>query len=406
MAWVARLVVAACVGIVGLAGIAAAQVGMPDPSLMNGQALPAPELPDGTVTVRVMRQAVGNDAPGEMVELVAGNERRDAVTDAEGRAEFPGLISGIQGTATAVVDGETLVSAPFTVPATGGLRVILIAGVAAAAPAAAPAVPAIEGTVVIGANSRIIAQFQDDTLQVFYLLEILNNERAPVDIGGPVLIELPRPAAGTTVLGGSSPNATANGTLLTVVGPFQPGTTSVQVAYTLPHTSPDVTLTQAFPVAVQGINFGIEQVAGLTATSSQFVNTGQFAADDGTPYFMGDLPALSAGGAVTIELSGLPVHSTLPRTIALVFAVLLLAGGAWMAWSGQVDDEEIRRRLTARRDTLLGDLARLEARRQSGREAPRDADRRRQLTAELELIYAELDTAGMGPRGGGEDIAA
>jgi hypothetical protein len=395
---------AAVLALVAAAGAGVrAQVGIPDPSLMNGQALPAPELPNGTVTVRVMRETVGNNAVGERVELVAGLERREGVTDEEGRAEFPGLIGGTQGTATAVVDGETLTSAPFTVPTSGGLRIILIADVASVS---AAAVPAVEGEVVFGSGSRIIAQFQDDTLQVFYLLEIVNSQSVPVDIGGPVLLELPAAAAGPTILAGSSPNARVNGTLLTVTGPFQPGTTSAQVAFTLPHSSPDVVITQAWPVPVQGINVGVEQVPGLTVTSDQFVTTGQFAAEDGTPYFMGDLPAVAAGGTVTIQLSGLPVHSMLPRNLALGLAVLLLVVGAWLAWTGRVDDDEVRRRLAARRDTLLGDLARLEGRRRAGREAPRDAERRHQLTAELEQIYAELDTAGTGPRGGGEDVAA
>jgi hypothetical protein len=112
---------AAVLALVAAAGAGVrAQVGIPDPSLMNGQALPAPELPNGTVTVRVMRETVGNNAVGERVELVAGLERREGVTDEEGRAEFPGLIGGTQGTATAVVDGETLTSAPFTVPTRAG----------------------------------------------------------------------------------------------------------------------------------------------------------------------------------------------------------------------------------------------------------------------------------------------
>src|SRR5688572_33243233 len=32
---------------------------MPDPSLIHGRAIPAPEIPNGTVTVRVVREAIG-----------------------------------------------------------------------------------------------------------------------------------------------------------------------------------------------------------------------------------------------------------------------------------------------------------------------------------------------------------
>ena len=42
-----------------------AQVNMPDPALIHGRAIPAPELPNGTVTVRVVREAIGNNISGQ-----------------------------------------------------------------------------------------------------------------------------------------------------------------------------------------------------------------------------------------------------------------------------------------------------------------------------------------------------
>jgi hypothetical protein len=384
-----------------------AQVGLPDPSLMAGQALPAPELRDGTVTVRVMREAVGNNAVGETVEVTAGGESQSGVTDAEGRTEFAGLPAGTVGTATAVVDGETLVSAPFTVPTSGGLRVILFSGIGASgAGSDADAVPPVSGTVSIGSNSRVIAQFQEDALQVFYLMEFINELRVPVDIGGPVLMDLPRGAAGATVMAGSTPMAVVNGDLLTVLGPFQSGTTSVQVGFTLPHSSPNLTIEQAWPVAVNGLTFSVERVGDLSVASDQFLSTGDIFADDGTPYFLGELPSLPAGGVVTLQLSGLPVHSTLPRNLALAVAVLLLGGGVWLASRGHVNDADMLVTLARRRDTLLGDVARLEARRRSDKESPRDAERRRRLVGELEQIYAELDQASGDAAGGGGDVSA
>src|SRR6185295_17808182 len=104
---------------------------MPDPSLINGRAIPAPELKNGTVTVRVVREAIGNDAPGQQVRVTVGKTTKNATTDQQGRAEFTGLPSG-EARAEAVVDGETLQSQPFAVPTSGGLRVILVVGLAAA----------------------------------------------------------------------------------------------------------------------------------------------------------------------------------------------------------------------------------------------------------------------------------
>ena len=47
-----------------------------------------------------------------------------------------------------------------------------------------------------GGESRIIFEYQDDNLTLFYLLEVVNNARTPIDIGGPLIIELPTGAAG------------------------------------------------------------------------------------------------------------------------------------------------------------------------------------------------------------------
>ncbi len=52
----------------------------------------------------------------------------------------------------------------------------------------------------------MLMEFRDDTLQMFYVLDILNNARTRVDIGGPLIIDLPAGAGGAAVLEGSSPN--------------------------------------------------------------------------------------------------------------------------------------------------------------------------------------------------------
>ena len=47
-----------------IATVAAAQE-MPDPSVIHGRGFPVPELRDGTVTVRVVREAIGNDVTAD-----------------------------------------------------------------------------------------------------------------------------------------------------------------------------------------------------------------------------------------------------------------------------------------------------------------------------------------------------
>ena len=63
----------------------------------------------------------------------------------------------------------------------------------------------------------------------------MNNARTPIDIGGPLQIDLPTGAAGGAVLEGSSPQATVRGERVTIVGPFPPGKTDVQIGFSLPN---------------------------------------------------------------------------------------------------------------------------------------------------------------------------
>jgi hypothetical protein len=387
-----------------------AQINMPDPSLINGRALPAPELAAGTVTVRVVREAIGNNVVGQDVTLTVGGETRTATTDNEGRAEFSGLSSGAEARAQVTVDGETITSDPLTVPATGGLRVILVSGLQAASArakeqaAADAAAPPVKGVVVLGPNSRVAIEFQDDTLRVFYILDILNNARARVDIGGPLIIDLPRGAAGAAVLQGSSPSATVSGDRLTVTGPFAAGITSVQVGFTLPHDGPNLELQQTWPVALEQLTVAAEKIGELSMTSPQFSTVGEIKSGDGTPFLLASGAGLPAGSTLTVQLTGLPAHSALPRQIALVIALAILCVGAWLAYTPRITAPS-KAKLVSRRDEILADLAAIERRRRRGESSGRDAQRQPELLAELEGIYGELDVR-PGPRGGGEDVAA
>jgi hypothetical protein len=386
---------------------------MPDPSLIHGKAIPAPELPNTTVTVRVVRETIGNNVPQQMVKLTEGTVSRTAITDDDGRAQFKDLPAGSNWRAETTVDGESLVSDPFTVPDAGGLRVILVAGLAKAAErkqqeeAKALEAPAVKGTVVLGGDTRLLMQFRDDSLQVFYVLDIVNSARTRVDIGGPIIIDLPSGAAGAGTLEGSSPSATVNGSRLTVVGPFAPGTTSVQVAYQLRYDSPNLQFEQAWPVALQQVTVGVQKVGNLQIASPQFLQTRDLSTDDGVVFLIGSGAGLPAGGKLTINLSGLPIHSHVPRYVALSLAGAVIVLGIWLSVSGRRQQQPDRQSLTSRRDGLLRELEDLEKRRRAGSVGgERYNTRRQRLVNELEQIYGELDDAGQGPEGGGEGIAA
>ena len=396
----------------GLASIARAQ-DMPDPSLINGRAIPAADLPNGTVTVRVVRESIGNNMPGQQVHVKVGQNTFTATTDAQGRAEFKSLPRGGDAIADSTVEGETLRSQPFNVPTSGGLRVILVAGIAKATErkkqeeAAAAASPPIKGTVVFGNNTRTLVQFKDDMLEVYYILEIINSARARVDIGGPLTFELPKAALGASTLEGSSPAATVSNGRLVVTGPFASGTTAVQVGFRLRSGGDQLTLTQVWPAALQRVIVGVERVEGVRVSSPQFASTNDVPTGDGTVFILGNGPALPAGSTTVVTLSGLPYHSGTARYVALGLAVAIVGLGVWLSTTGRTTLAEARQSLVARRNTLLGQLAQLESKRRAGTVDPASyATRRQRIVNELERIYGELDEAGAGPEGGGEGVAA
>ena len=96
-------------------------------------ALPSQDLPDGAVSVRVVKQALGNNVVGTTVTVTGDGVSDSAPTDESGRAIFAALGPGKTAVASVTVDGETVKSQPFQVPARGGLRVIIAVGLDGAA---------------------------------------------------------------------------------------------------------------------------------------------------------------------------------------------------------------------------------------------------------------------------------
>jgi hypothetical protein len=380
---------------------------MPDASQMSGIPLPGAELPDGTVSVRVVRERMGNNISGQPVRLKVGERTLTETTDAQGRAQFGGIAPGTAVVAETTVDGETLTSQEFPVPPRGGVRVALVAGAAKAAEAAKQAAaaaasqPARSGVVVFGADTRVIMEWQDDQLAVFYLLDLVNSARTPIDTGGPLVMDLPTGAAGAALMEGSSKLASLRGTRLVISGPFPPGTTSVQVAFTWPTTGATATLAQTWPAAVQNMVIAGEKVGDFAFTSPQLGQV-QDANSNGTPFLMAMATRIDQGQALTLNLTGLPHHATWMTNAALALAFVILAVGFGMAFSRPPQGQDERKKqLEAKREKLFADLAGLEAQHAQGRvDAARYADRKAALLAQLERVYGELD------RAGGEGLAA
>jgi hypothetical protein len=381
----------------------AAQVAMPDAGQMSGVPLPAPELPDAAVTVRVVRERMGNNVPGQEVTLITPEGRVSGVTDAQGRAQFMAVAAGSRVTAEAVVDGETIRSQEFAVPASGGVRVALVAGVATAAAAEAAAraeaakAPARPGAVVFGADTRVILEFQDDRPTVFYLFSVVNNARTPVDPGKPLVLDLPADAESASLVSGPATIARMQDRRLTLTGPFPPGSTSFQVAYRMPLTS-TLRIEQAWPAAVEGALVAAEKVGSLAMTSAQLTASRE-GESNGQVFVMGTAGRLAEGQPLTLEFSGLPAAPTWPRNVALGLAGLFALWAAWAVWQGAPAGPASRDALVKERDRLLGAIAAIDAERRARGGDPRGAAKRERLVAAAEQVYAELDRlpGGAGP---------
>ena len=397
-----------CLLLTLLAAPAFAQMATPDASAMAGLPLPAADVPDASVTVRVLRERMGNNLSGQAVSLRVGTESRTATTDAQGRAQFTGLTAGALVQATTTVDGEVLTSQEFPVPAKGGIRVALISGIQKvadaekAAAAAAAKEPARPGVVEFGSESRIIFEFQNDTLTVFYLLEVVNNARTPIEIGGPILLVLPTGASGVSMMAGSSPSASVRGDLLTITGPFAPGKTSAQVGFSLPQAGAASAVRQKWPIALAQLLVAAEKIGPMQMSSAQIPEVREMASD-GKVFLMGTGGRLNAGDTLVVNLSGMPAHSEWPRTVALTMAALVFGAGLWLSLSPAAARASEDAKLETRRERLLGDMVAIERQRRQKPLSAADEARWQRLTSDLEKVMAALD---LGPKSGDEGHAA
>ena len=397
-----------------------AQLGaQPDPRQMAGIPRPVDDLPNGSVSVRVIRGALTNNIPNQAVDLHMGSDVRPMKTDAEGRAQFDKLTPGANLKAVAVVDGERLESQEFPAPAQGGIRLLLVAtgdkGSAATTPPGSPGPPAgppaATGQVVIGGQSRFIFQPGEESLEVYYLLEILNKSAVPVNPPTPFAFDLPSGATGTVILEGSSPLASVNGRRVTVNGPFPSGRTRVQIGAAFTVTSGSFDLVQRFPAALTEYAVLVERVGDTKMSSSQLAGQ-QTVQAEGEMFLGAEGTPVAEGQPLTVSLTDMPHYSPAPRRAALSLALGIVLVGAWAATRKHNDSgarANERKRLIARREKLLADLVRLEREHGGDRRDDRNdryKARRAEIVAALEQVYGALDSDGVTPGPGNAAGAA
>ena len=371
-----------------------AQLQMPDPKQMSGIPRPVTDLAAGHVSVRLIRGQLSNNISGHSVEMHAAGKVLTVKTDENGRAEFSGVAAGTAVKAVAVVDGERLESQEFPWPSDGGIRLMLVATLKDAG-APPPVFQAVTGNVAFGDQTRVIMDAGDGSLQVYYILDIQNTARAPVNPPSALALDMPTGAQSTTILSGA-PQAVVRGDRVTVTGPFAPGQTQVQVAYRMPFSSGDLSLAQTLPLGVPGLAVLMKKLGDVTLTSPQLPNV-QEREFDGERYILAQGPAIPAGGTLTIDVSGLPHRSPLPRRMALGLAVFILGWGFWTAAKRPSRGANAARvkQLTGKREKIFGDLVRLEQQKRTGSLEPaRYTERRPALIAQLERVYRDLDAEG------------
>ena len=234
---------------------------MPDPRQMHGQAIPAGELPAGSVTVRVVRESVGNNVAG----VRGGAPRRRRRPAGDDRRRWPRAVcvgaAGARVHATAVVDGERLESTTFDVPAAGGVRTILVAGLGlgtgGGAQAAAPPAPRPRAAPAAGCRSATTRGLRSSSRTTPSPCSTCSRSStssgAPVTPASPLVITLPAEAVGAALLEGASPLAAVNGPRVSIAGPLPVGVTSVPIAFRVESWGARHEFTQAFPLPLDQV---------------------------------------------------------------------------------------------------------------------------------------------------------
>ena len=370
---------------------------MPDPKQMSGIPRPVDDLPNGAISVRLIRGSLSNNLTGHPVDLHVGPKVVTVKTDENGRAEFKDFITGTAGAmvkATAEVDGEHLESQEFPAPTRGGIRLMLVATDPGKKDTPAP--PAQTGPVSIAQQSRFVLQPREEAVELFYLLDIANNQSVPVNPPTPFVFDLPAGASGAAIMDGSSPQASVTGGRVTVQGPFAPGHTFVQVASSLRAESGSIDIAQTLPANLDQLAVIVKKLGSETTLRSPQLKEQREMPADGDIFIAATGGPVPAGQAIQIVVDGVPHHNQVPRRVALALAFAVVALGAWFATRPSGDaaaDAAERKRLIARREKLFNELARLEQDHRGGRvDDRRYAPRREELVSSLEAIYNALES--------------
>ena len=487
---VARLakLAAFSLGLLAFAQVALAQPMMVDPSRMSGIPRPDPQVPAGTVTVRLIRGELSNRVTNHDVELAdQGGQIKTAKTDEEGRATFSGLSGGPFVARSKDDDGTQLVSQSIELPPNAGVRVMLVfAKPGATDGVGKPDKTVPSGTVIvkaqdgdgkplasvevslammrageegakqyksrtndqgeakfegldakptsgylaevlrdgtryagkpfkmvenmgtrvvievrpvskdvkqlqIGAGSHFILEITDDAVQVVEVWRLQNLGTTAVDLPGGLHLPLPDKAVSVSPGPQSPPQFTAAGHEAVYKGPIQPGDTELQVMFVLAYQGGRLDIKQPTPVPFTELNIVTEKMDNV-AIESPTVLTSEARELQGRPLMLYRGAGSTAGGEISLTMTGLPHSNPIFRFLAAGAAVLILLGFGAYAVGGANLGASVREKLEQRRDHLMEELAALEKKhRESGESDGKRQKKRDELTEKLAKLYKEID---------------
>src|SRR5207249_4513939 len=140
---------------------------------------------------------------------------------------------------------------------------------------------------------------------LYYLLDVQNNARTPIQPAAPFEFDMPAGATRTSILEGSSQQASNKGPHVVVQGPFAPGRTLVQVASEMPVNSGSLQVTQTFPATFEQIGVIVKKTGSTKLVSPQFSRQQDMTAS-GETFIAAAGGAVPAGQPIVFTLDDLP----------------------------------------------------------------------------------------------------
>ncbi|MCC7535621.1 MAG: carboxypeptidase regulatory-like domain-containing protein [Deltaproteobacteria bacterium] len=368
--------------------------GLALPQPPPSSAMPDRAIPAGVVRITVV-DAEGRPLANERVELgtLGGMERRERVsgtTRADGTFEWRGLATGSEQAyrASVLYQGARFGAEPFQLPPDRGYRVrIARTGVTRS------------GQKVLLFAGRTTIEVRDERLVVSQSMQLVNfDEQTWVLPARGVRIGFPpgfTAFQNEPTMSDLRVSADEHGAI--IAGSMPPGESRVVYGFHVPYSGSDFTLRTDVPFRTVIYEVLIEAARGMTAEVEGFPPL-QEMEDDGRRILGSRLsrrPGAPEFDVLEIRLTGIPGPGG-GRWIALLVALLVVAGGFAYLFFGSTKDPRARAATFAReKSVLLDQIEALERAHASNDVGPKTYRRRRdELMRELASLLREERSSG------------